>query len=182
MEASTAQPESAEPTPPGDPVAPEPQNATVTTAEGDGAKPGTELEPATASEGVKGEVLDFDVDLDAPAVLKVRLGGRPFDAIDMTLKAQKQLIRTAIEEGKDGEDGDGDVDEDDSDKDVLDAIQSLRSLDTIYPQVAECLTHADGDEKGQPPSREFVEENLRISTFGALMRALARREGKGSKA
>jgi hypothetical protein len=173
MEASAAAPAAP---PVADPVAPEPPNATVK-AEDDGAKPGTELEPATDPGGVKGEVLDFDLDLDKPAVLRVQLGGRPFDAVDM---AQKELIRTAIEQGND--DADGDVDEDESDKDVLEAIQSLRSLDQIYPQIAQVLTHADGDEKGEPPSREFVENHLRISTFGALMRGLARREGKGSSA
>lgn len=170
MEASTPQPAAAEPAKDA-PAAAEPASAMVRTSP-DAAAP-------EAPEVVHGEVVDYDLDLDAPAVLKVKLGGRPFHAVDMRLKTQKTLIRTAIEEGK--AEGDIDVDEDESDKTVLDALQTIKSLDSIYPQVAEVLTHVDGDEEGRPPSREFVEEHLRISTFGALMRALARREGKGSK-
>jgi hypothetical protein len=49
---------------------------------------------------------------------------------------------------------------------------TIRNIDSIYPQLREVLTHADGERQGQPPTREFLEQHLRNSTLRKLNKAL----------
>jgi hypothetical protein len=131
-------------------------------------------EPAAAT----GDVLDaVDIDLDEFIELKTRLGGRAFIAREPSIATQKALIR--------GGASDDEVDELDDELDertVEDALESLKNLSSVYPQVAQVLRYADGEEQGRPPSREFVEEHMRISGFQKLFRQLlgGRAEGEES--
>lgn len=147
--------------------APEPPNAMVP-ADPPSAEP-------EAPEVVDGEVVpEVELDLDAFVTAKTRLGGRPFLAKEPSIETQMATIRAAT--------GDDEPAEGDVEATIDDALQTLKSLGTIYDQVREVLFHADGDEKGQPPSREFVEAHLRLSTFRALFRHLlgTRAEGNGA--
>jgi hypothetical protein len=130
---------------------------------------------ARAAEVVDGEpVPEFELDLDAFRTAKTRLGGRPFLAKEPSIDTQMATIRSAT--------GDDEPEEGEDEATIDDALQTLKSLESIYPQVREVLFHADGDEQGQPPSREFVQQHLRLSTFRALFRHLLGTRAEGNDA
>jgi hypothetical protein len=164
MEASTSTPAATA----ADAAAPEPPNAMVPAA-----PPEVEAPEVVDAEPVP----EIELDLDAFNTANTRLGGRKFLAKEPSIATQKATIRAATEE----DDSDEAAAASD-DKTIEDALQTLKSLDSIYPQIREVLFHADGDEAGRPPSREFVEEHLRLSTFRALFRHLLGTRVEGNDA
>jgi hypothetical protein len=141
------------------------------------------VEPDAEPEVVDAEpVSEFELDLDEFNTLKIKLGGRGFLAKEPSIATQKAIINASRDDDSPAEGEEGDAKQD---EDAVQAIKSLRNLSGIYPQIEQVLFHLDGDEKGKPPSREFVEENLRISSFGRLFKKLVDSEdaeGKGSSA
>lgn len=161
----------------------QPPSAIVRTSPDQGGPPpaGDDAEP------VKGEVLDaVDLDLDEEFTeITVRIGGRKCIAREPSIATQKRFIRASFD--KSGGDVEEDIPRDDAELDqktVDDALESLGSLSGVYNQIAEVLRYANGEDGGEPPPREVVEENLTVTGFQKLFRALlgGRTEGEGSAA
>lgn len=121
---------------------------------------------------------DVDLDLDSEFIqFTVKLGGRKFKAIEASIETQKAILRALPTD---------DSKSDDEEKTgAEERDETLRNIDSIYPQLEHILFHLDGEEKGRPPAKEFVEEHLRTSTLRALMQRLSPdedAEGKSSSA
>jgi hypothetical protein len=93
----------------------------------------------------------WDLDLDDLTSIKVRLGGKVWEAVEPTIEVNKDLTRALPKiEGDDAE-------------------AALQALNSIYPQVARVLRST---EDGLPPSQEFVDRHLSGRNFGRLMERL----------
>lgn len=118
------------------------------------------LSPVPAPEALPTGVLD----LDDRNVLKVRLGGRFWEAVEPTIRVNRELTETL-------------PDDDDASGDVMSKVSALKSLDSLYPQIAQVLRDP---ESLRPPSRDFVEQHLTGRMFGKLMQALNEDAAEGN--
>lgn len=107
-------------------------------------------------------------DRASEGALDVTIGGKKFSAKEPTLAVMKEIAESVPKDKPVEKDGEGnEVPRDE-------AEVMTEQVDSIYPQLAIVLR----DDKGKPPTRKFIEENLSMRQAGELIATLMGEEDK----
>lgn len=100
----------------------------------------------------------FDADrLAEEGAMEATIGGEVFIAREPTLALMKEVATKVPAIDPDAQDGE-------------DPGKRLeRAVDSVFPQLEVLLRHK---ETGDPPTREFIEENLTMKRAGELIRSM----------